>query len=280
MTDAAQLHPPVAINPACSLFGEAEARDDVPLLDLPAEPTSMIHRTLTAPATSRDLASMRVRSLPAPYWERTLPVPPEQVVPLPVVSRLPRDLDMAVDIDFVPESRWHGQLIEVRFTTAVDRRIAIDVDTLTGELPAAAPGQDAAALVAMLPDGSAAADARRLRRGQRDVALVTILRRERPDRTALHFALSDEQVTALAGPLWSRPTVGICAPAAVPHPVWRSGVGHSLDELLRRRRPPRCSHPGSTSTTLAICCRSAPDASSRTSTGSKTWPSVPASRFP
>jgi hypothetical protein len=146
--DAAALRPPVPMHPGSVPYGRAESMEDIPLIDLDGEEqTSAITITIHPAYASADISGLRLRCLRAPYWERRLPAPPETAVAIPVRNRLPRGLELGVDLEITAGSAWHNKQIDCRFSTDIDREVSIDLADLAQRLPTGAPGAETAVVL-------------------------------------------------------------------------------------------------------------------------------------
>ena len=91
----------MSINPSLVPYGPASASEDVTLIELANETTSAIVVTVRPPDSVQVISGMRLRCVRFPYWERRLPIPPSTTVVLPINNRLPRNLEIAVDLDLI-----------------------------------------------------------------------------------------------------------------------------------------------------------------------------------
>ena len=91
----------MSINPSLVPYGPAAASEDVTLIELANETTSAIVVTVRPPDSVQVISGMRLRCVRFPYWERRLPIPPSTTVVLPINNCLPRNLEIAVDLDLI-----------------------------------------------------------------------------------------------------------------------------------------------------------------------------------
>jgi hypothetical protein len=147
--DAADLKPPITLNPGFMPFGRAGSLDDVVLFELPTEATSTIRVTTRPPEAAADISWLRLHCRTPPFWHRRLPMPPDTKVLTPIANVVPKGLRVQLDVEMRPGSRWPTPAESIVCETDVDREIPIDLQSLAYRGRPAPGGEERVAIVAI-----------------------------------------------------------------------------------------------------------------------------------